>query len=243
MQDPTMRDRANGPETGTADLLEVLRFLAHKLSQPLTSLRGSIEVALMGESDEAEFRRVLTLSLHESQRIAETLEAFRDVLDIEGPAEGIQRVSWTQCVEQLLETAALVDQSNLPQLAGNLKGEVWVMASPPHLTVATRRLINSAVRAAQCKSKIRIELSATDDAACLSVFEESPHPAVERAKNSPTAFDPGTTLLAGIDKLLVQRAVERQGGWLKIRKLSDTCRCYELNLPLPPSEAFGNIHT
>ena len=232
MQDPTMRDCANGPETGTADLLEVLRFLTHKLSQPLTSLRGSIEVALMGESDKAEYRRVLTLSLHECQRIAETLEAFRDVLDIEGPVENIQRLSWTQCVEQLLEAAALVDQSNPLQLAGNLKTEVWVMASPPHLTVATRRLINSAVKAARCKRKIRIELSATEGAACLSVFEHSAHPAVESARNSPTAFDPGMPLLAGIDKLLVRRAAERQGGRLELRKISETCHCFQLILPL-----------
>ena len=237
-----MRDRLLGQETGTWEHLEVLRMLAHKLSQPLTSLRGSIEVALMGESDKAEYRRVLTLSLHESQRIAETLEALRDVLDIEGPVAGLQRVSWTQIVQQLLEAAALVDQRNPPQLAGNLKSEVWVMASPPHLAVATRRLINSAIRAAECKSKIRIKLSETEDAACLSVLEEGPHPAMASAGNSPEAFEPVTPLLAGIDKWLVQRAVERQGGWLKIRKLSDTCRRYELNLPLSPSESCRNGH-
>lgn len=243
MEDPLTGKRVKGPETGTGELLEVLRMLAHKLSQPLTSLRGSIEVALMGESDMAEYRRVLALSLHESQRIAETLEILRDVLDIEGPLGAIQRVSWTQSVEQLLEAAALLDKNGSPRIASNLKGGVWVVASPHHLTVATRRMINSAVRSAQFKRKIRIELSATEDAACLSVFEESPHAAVASVGNSPTAFDSEAPLLAGIDKWLVHRAAERQGGWLKIRKMSDTCRCYEMNLPLPPSEVSGNIHT
>ncbi len=235
MEDPAMRNRVSGSESG-GDLLEVLRTLAHELSQPLTSLRGSIEVALMGESDKAEYRRVLTLSLHESGRIAETLEIFRDVLDIEAPAEDIQRVSWTQSVEQLLEEAALADKNRPSQVAITLKGGVWVTASPHHLAAATGRLINSAVKAARRKHKVRIELSATEDTACLAVIDEGSHPAVESTANFQRDSEPETPLLARIDEWLIQRAIERQGGRLELRNISETCHCYQLNLPLQTSE-------
>lgn len=78
------------------DFLEGLRKLVHMLSQPLTTLRGSAEVALMGHLDESEFRRFLELSLRESDRMVEVLEALRQTLDIEAsrgdvpPAPGEQ---------------------------------------------------------------------------------------------------------------------------------------------------------
>jgi signal transduction histidine kinase len=237
MEDITARGREDELKMSTDDFLGVLRALAHKLSQPLTSLRGSIEVALLGEPNAAESRRILELSLHESQRIAETLEDFRDVLGIEGSMEDAERVSWTQCVEQFLEEAALVDQKKPTQLASSLKSGVWVMASPQQLIVATRRLINSAARVAGCKRKVRIELSATEHAACLSVFEEGPRPAVESLGNFQTTLDPETPLLAGIDKWLVQRAVEHLGGRFELRDVSETCHCYRLNLPLQLSDS------
>ena len=231
----------NGSETGTSDFLEVLRTLAHKLSQPLTSLRGSIEVALMGEPDEAEFRQVLTLSLHESQRLADTLEILRDALDVEGPVKGRHRVSWTQCVEQLLGEVELVGRNSPPQLGSNVKSGILVMASPQHLNVATRRLINAAVEAARCNCKVCIELSAAQDAACLSIFEESPLLSAESTGNFQTAFGPETPLLAEIDKWIVQRAAERLGGRLELRNVSETCHCYRLNLPLHVSDGLPDV--
>ena len=63
MTDHTRPPLATLIEEDAGDFLEVLRMLAHRLSQPLTTLLGSIEVALSGEMDESECRKVLELSL------------------------------------------------------------------------------------------------------------------------------------------------------------------------------------
>ncbi len=211
-------------------------MLAHRLSQPLTSLRGSIEVALMGELDETECRRVLELSLQESCRMAETLETLRDILEMEGAGEQVQPVSWTRSVEKLLEQAASVDKDRCPRLVSEVK-EVWVNASPQHLDIATARLIGGAIRAARSRREVRVSLSIRGETACLSVCEEgAPSEADAVAGRFPSTFIQEGSVLEGLDKWVVRRAIERQGGRLKVSQVSETCRCYQLYLPLAASE-------
>ncbi len=236
MTKPTDLPLATALEAGSDNLLEVLRTLAHRLSQPLTSLQGTVEVALMGELDESECRRVLEISLQESHRMAEILQTLRDVLEMEGASEQVQPVSWTRTVEKLLQDAASVDKDSCPRFVSEVK-EVWVKASPQHLDTATARLIGGAIRAARSRREVRVSLSVGGKTACLSVCEEdSPSEAGAVAGRSPSAFIQESSVLEGLDKWVVRWAIERQGGWLKISQVSECCRCYQLNLPLATSE-------
>lgn len=242
MVEPTRLPLATVPEAVSDDFLEVLRMLAHRMSQPLTTLRGSIEVALMGEMDKLECRQVLELSLQESHRMAEILGALRDVLEMQGAGEQPQPVSWTQCVEKLLEDAASVDKNCCPQLVSDMKKEVWVKASPQHLDTATARLIGGATRAARARREVRICLSACAGTACLSVCEEGAPTEGEATANGFSAnFVPEKPILGGLDKWVVRRAIERQGGWLEVSQVSETCRCYQLSLPLVTTELAGKV--
>lgn len=241
-----MTDRSNLPlagalETTNEDFLELLRMLAHRLSQPLTSLRGSVEVALMGELDASECRRALNLSLQESHRMADALEILRDVLEMEGSLEPVQPVSWTRRVEELLEKSVAVDGTCSLQLARDVQKDVWVKASPQHLDAATTRLIAGALRASRGNRLVRISLSADAETACLSVCEEdaSADAGADAATPGPHR-DPGTPFLGGFDGLVVRRAIERQGGGLKVSKDSETC-CYALTLPLAMPEVARNV--
>lgn len=67
------------------EFVEALRNQIHDLSQPLTSLQGSLEVALLGEMDEAECRQILEQSLEEARRIALGFVKLRKVLEAEDP--------------------------------------------------------------------------------------------------------------------------------------------------------------
>jgi len=239
MVDYTRLPLATVPEADSDDFLEVLGMLVHRLSQPLTTLRGSIEVALMGEMDASECRQVLELSLQESHRIAEILGALRDVLEMEGAAEQVRTVSWTQSVEKLLEEAASVDKEGCPWLVSEMR-EVWVKASPQHLDTATARLIGGAIRAARARREVRICLSARAGTACLSVCEEGAPPEIEAAANGLSAnFVPEKPVLGGLDKWVVRRAIEHQGGRLRVSQVSETCRCYQLHLPLATADMAG----
>ena len=209
-------------------------MLAHRLSQPLTSLRGSVEVALMGEVDESEFRQVLETLLRESHRMAEILEALREILDLEGAGEQVQTVSWTRTIKKLLEESPLVDGNEGLQLISNVKEDIWVEARPQHLAAATARLIGRAIQAARGNRGVQISLSAFAETACLSVCEEgepSGGPAGVNGHQPPFSSDRLET--ADLDEWVVCRAIDRQGGLFKISGAPVACRCCHLSFPRP----------
>jgi len=219
----------NESEKIREDVLEVLGTLVHKLSQPLTSLRGSVEVALMGQIIESEFRQVLEQSLEESRRMTEIIRMLRDVLEMEGPDGDIQPVLWRQSVEKSLKEAEFGDRHCRLRLVCDVADEVRVKASPQHLDTATRRLIGRVLKAAPGNHEVRIGLSVRGEAACLSIC----------AKSLPCeTLEPGD-----VDWWIIHRAVERQGGWLAISGVPETGRCYQLYLPLEPSEGAGKPRT
>jgi len=210
----------------------MLGSLAHKLSQPLTSLQGTVEVALMGEMDVKEYRRILEISLQEALRVAETLEALRDIVEMERAGIQVQPISWTAVIEKALEEAVHTDQLDRPPLVSEAGREVWVKASPQRLTLATTRLIGRAVRANRDGHAVRIILSVDKEKASLKAFEESP-PAGDQDANGPgTAGASAKPVLGELEKWILNRAVEGLGGRFTIRQSSQTSRCYQLDLPL-----------
>jgi hypothetical protein len=210
----------------------------------LTSLRGSVEVALLGEMNESECRRVLDLVLQESHRTAEALETLRDLLEIEGSSEEAQPVSWTKSVEKSLEEAASADKIHCPQLVRNVMDEVWVRAGPEQLDAATRRFIGGVIKARRERQVVRIGLSAHGETACLSIYTEALPPDAEPSPQRGRKYlAPETRGSGEIDWWIARRAIERQGGSLKINDVSETCRCYQLYLPLADRQNSGNAQS
>ena len=224
---------ASAVEKSSQDLPGVLRMLAHKLSQPLTTLRGSVEVALMGKLDESECRQVLELSLQESHRMAEILEALRNVLELEGPGEELKPILWARNVERRLAKATSVDKNGACQLVSKIDPDIWVKANFYPLDLATERLLSGAVRAACGNHVVRIELSVHGDMACLSVNDAGVlHTSNAAVYGMPPPLIPELLQPGSLDEWIVRRAMERQGGWLDIIRISESELCYCLNIPL-----------
>lgn len=214
------------------DLLEILEILAHKLSQPVTSLKGTVEVALMGEMDVKEYRRILEISLQETQRVAEILEALRDIVEMESAGIQVRIISWTETIEKALQEAASTDTPNCPRLFSEVKGEVWVKASPRRLNLSTTRLIGGAIRANRDGHVVRISLSVAEETASLVVLEEDASADNEGVNGRRTSSASPKPALGELERWILSRAVECQGGRLSVRQTSPSSRCYQLDLPL-----------
>jgi K+-sensing histidine kinase KdpD len=231
---------SDGQNTKREDFLEVLTKLAHMLSQPLTSLSGSVEVALMGPLRESEFRQLLEFTLEESNRIAESLEAMREIIEMEASGMDLQAVSWTRRVQKALEAPASVGNDLRPRLILNLRDDIWVMADPSCLDMVTRRLIRGAVKLAQSKRTVRVELSVVDETAYLSVRgEDRPADSKTGAGGPAASFTADMLGLGESSWLIVRRAIDRQGGWLEISRPSENLCCCRVYLPLASAEAVG----
>ena len=241
MKNPTGLPVGSALGTCGDDFLEILGTLAHNLSQPLTSLQGTIEIALMDQLDVAECRLLLENSLQETRRMAETLDALRDVLEMERVGGETQPVSWTQIIEKILEEGASSNKADCPQLISNVKGEVWVRANPQHLNLATTRLIGGAARGARRRRRVRMVLSVSAEEASLAVFEDGTPLDTEGVSGLETPSPSGKPALGELDKWIVSRAIERQGGRLNVSQTSEACFCYQLNLPLATPEVARTV--
>lgn len=211
-------------------------MLAHKFSQPLTVLRGSVEVALLGKLNKSECRETLELALQESQRITEVLAVLREVLEIEGSSEETASVSWTQSVKRLLQEPSFEKQKAGLDLVTDLQEDVWVKARPQQLEKATARFLGRASKAARGKNRIQIGLSADDGTACLAVCPEGWPAAAEQAgSESQLPFMEDLTEPAGLDDWIIRHAIECQGGGYEVVSTPGTCLCYQLKLPVAPA--------
>jgi len=57
--------------------------LLHQLSQTLTSLRGSLELALLVDCDEQEYRRVIQQSLAQAEGLVQLFKSYRAMAESE----------------------------------------------------------------------------------------------------------------------------------------------------------------
>ena len=232
---------SDNPNTKKDDFLEALTRLAHMLSQPLTSLRGSAEVALMGQLNESEARHVLELLLEEFNRMAEVLEALREILEMEASDSEIQPVSWTRNIKKALEAEASADDDRRQRLIVSLPSEVYVKANPCWLDMATQRLVGRALKAAHRLHSVRVELSVVDETACLSVRGEGRSADLTTAATGAGAsYSPSVLELGEASWLVVRRAVEGQGGRLEVSWPSENVCCCRIYLPLASLEPTGN---
>ena len=57
------------------------RVFLHQLSQILTSLHGTLELALLVESDAQEYRRVIQQSLVQAESLVQLFKSYRELAD------------------------------------------------------------------------------------------------------------------------------------------------------------------
>lgn len=227
------------PEKTGDEFVNVLRTLVHKLSQPLTCLRGSVEVALLGEIRELECREVLEQSLEESHRMAQTLELLRDVLESESSElnDCVQPSSWRHSIEKSLQESMLLKECCGLQFVCDAMDEVWVKASEHALDTAMRRLLDWVIKRRNGRTPARIVLAVDRDAACLSVcVDGSPYKAKRAGKTGQKDFPAGTLESEDPELWTVRRTIERQGGRLEISRIHGTDCNYQFYLPMAFSE-------
>lgn len=225
--------RSEEAKANRDDFVDVLRKLAHALSQPLTSIRGSVEIALLGNLDKSECREVLELVHQESGRMTGDLATLRDILQLYDSDAEIQLVSWTKCVEKVLNGVSAIGLNSLPRFVTDVEQNVWVKANLHAVNMATGRLISGAIKAGHGLQAVQVKLSARARVASLSVcIRQSPSPRGPGFAGNYADFSHGTPGETEVDWWLVRHAIESQGGWLKISEPSPTKHCYQINLPV-----------
>ncbi len=94
---------APGPAPGCASAVsckapescrECLAAVAHRLAQPMTALRGGIELGLMGKRSAADYRFLLEQSLQLADNMAQLIISLRDLGESGAPGAPPSTSSW-----------------------------------------------------------------------------------------------------------------------------------------------------
>jgi K+-sensing histidine kinase KdpD len=220
------------------EFIEVLRGLTHELSQPLTSLRGSLEVALIGEIHETECRKVLEQSLEETNRVAEVLATLREALEAEDPGDNFQPARWDLLVTRALEAVEPAAREKGLRFVLESMAETYVNVNPLRVEAAICEFFRQMTRRSVPESAICIRLSVQKRTALLSAYGDGLQwdAAAPEAKTQPLASSPRAMERTQLEGWILRRTIEGQGGWLEIEKIPPRGFCYRIYLPLVSSE-------
>jgi two-component system, OmpR family, heavy metal sensor histidine kinase CusS len=103
---------------------ECLGAIAHRLAQPITALRGGIELGLMGTRTAAEYRAILEQSMQLADGMVQMIVSLRDLGESVGVGGPKQSVNLKSVIEETLaemESLALARELRFDFKAGELK--------------------------------------------------------------------------------------------------------------------------
>jgi C4-dicarboxylate-specific signal transduction histidine kinase len=219
--------------------------MAHRLAQPMTALRGGIELGLMGKRTAADYRSLLEQSLQLSDTMVQLIVSMRDLG--ESSAQG----GANQCV--LLEAAAtevLAEMEGLAEsrelrLQLNPEGTVKVCTNPDRLREALQSLLAWVIQNSAGGGVIAMQISASEGEA--QVFVSPPRLDMQylQIKILEEFTNPGllfshATKKGALGWAINQRLLDGLGGKLEILTDGPDAGCILVRFPLAPQSEVGN---
>ena len=152
-------DESIYPATDIQRCRECLGAVTHRLAQPLTALRGGIELGLMGKRPVADYRAVLEQSLQLADSMVEMIASLRDLGEASMHGGIPQSVSLRTAIQEVLtEMEGLARSRNL-RLELDAEGVVKVSADPERLGNAFQSLFAWVIQNSACSGSIAVKLS------------------------------------------------------------------------------------
>lgn len=198
----------SGEAAATSDLIAAA---VHRMSQPLTVLRGTVELALRRGATAEDRRASLEVALRETERLTALLEALRALAGSEPAASATP--------QGLREAAALVAEELAPLAAARgIRLEAGAeLSAPPRLESAPRALCQALLDlagAALDRAQTRLQLRARieSDAAAIEIEDDG---APLAAADWPRLFDPfaaNADIRRALRHAAARRVLEAAGG-------------------------------
>ena len=221
------------------DCRECLGALAHRLAQPITALRGGIELGLMGRRHSAEdYRCLLEQSLQLADNVANLIISLRDLGESGVTAGAAHCVALEGAAVQALADLEALAQSRDLQLQLTTQGVAEVFANPERLQEALQSVIAWVIQNSAGGGVVAMELSATADDAQMVLSLSRLDLQYLQIKMLEDFALPGVLFAHaaknGAGWAISQRLLDGLGGRMEILTEGPNASCLRVSFPLRP---------
>ena len=194
---------------------EVLGELLHSLSQPLTSLRCSLELSI---DDVAERQQsAVSLALQQTEKVIGMIQLMREYLDAEQPGSEAHPVALAPAVEAVVEELASIAALRRIKLAVVGTCSANVPMPEPRLRLALQYLLSALIQAARASSEISLRLEEGSSESVLRVEgERGARFRDDGARGSHSPRDSVSGTLGKVRLAIASRVLETAGAILAI---------------------------
>jgi hypothetical protein len=215
------------------------RVFLHQLSQNLTSLCGTLELALLIPSDEHEYRRAIRQSLAQAEGLVQLFRSYRATTDAGTETTELMdgRVGLVELVRVALEQSRPLADSRRVTLHMESRDDCVVQTDLTRVLMALRQGLRCAIQQSPAGGMLEVTISSKANSACLTISAKTQsaaslsHAAFSSIREHDCTRRLATEIVDG-DWTPARHAVELLGGSvLTIRTEASPLIC-EICIPL-----------
>ncbi len=194
---------------------ECLGALAHRLSQPLTALHGSLELALLEHSAAGACRAELERLLKITQQAVRMVVALGEWAEALTPHPGTQRIQLGTMIREAMEEVRCLADSREVRMKLQLPRALPVWGDTERLREVLLRSFILALGTVQDKSLVRIRLLVRQGTAFLNIYASVAEPSacgIRPRPATPGQLFAAATKAACPEWMVLQSLAQSMGG-------------------------------
>jgi hypothetical protein len=216
---------------------ECLGAIAHRLAQPMTALRGSIELGLMGKRTAEDYRSILEQTLLLADNMVKVIVALRDRGDSVAPSGPTGRVNLKSAMEEALAEVKSSAQVKGLHFSFEASQPLDADVSPLRLREALRSLMTWILQNTAGDGAIAVKLSFADGTARICIAPPRLDLQYLQIKMLDAISTPGVLIsqasnTGSLDWSLHQSAFDDLGGKLDVLMEGHDPMAICINLPI-----------
>ncbi len=155
---------------------EFVADAAHELRSPITAIQTSVEVTLAKPRSPAEYQEELETVSEQCQQLRHLVNQLLELAetDVADQSMGLQRVRFTELVEQSINVFAGVAEERGIAVVPDLQTNVQIQANESRLRQVINNLLDNALKFSPRGGTVHVSLSSTDVGIQLRVADSGP---------------------------------------------------------------------
>ncbi len=222
---PAERAKRQSPGRKQEESGALLAALVHRLSQPFTALRGTLELARLKAQSVAEYRAAVEKALESADHLVGLFQELRELALADVPEGEASLTNLAQVTHSVLEDLRPLGSARGVKIESRLEKGPEAQTYPEHLYQALLRVVHQAILRSPEGKMVRVTLRSAGDGAQWVIADEGVPFHFAESELSLNAFLAGQNLAGGAGEsvlglLTARQFLEALGGSLSIQNSS-----------------------